>query len=369
MQRLLHWMKTEPMLLAAGAAAAFSCLFVPPSADYLGYLDWRVLALLFSLMVTVAGLRQAGLFGRLARGLCTRVKTSRGLCFVLVMLCFFSSMLVTNDVALLTFVPFSVLVLVLTGHKQLLVWVVVLQTVAANLGSMLTPLGNPQNLYLYTFYNMTAPEFLSVTAPAALVCLAVTAGLCLLTPARPAAVELDGEADPLNHRLLWLCLSMFAVCLLCVLRLIDWPLMLVLVVVITLAARPTLLRQADYALLLTFVFFFIFVGNLGRIPAAAAWLQGLVQGRELVCGALASQVISNVPAAVLLSGFTDKAAPLLLGVNLGGLGTPVASLASLISLKIYARTPGESTGRFLKVFLPVNFGLLAVLLAGAILVM
>lgn len=158
-------MKTEPMLLAAGAAAVFSCLFVPPSAEYLDYLDWRVLALLFSLMVTVAGLRQAGLFGRLARGLCTRVKTSRGLCLVLVMLCFFSSMLVTNDVALLTFVPFSVLVLVLTGHKQLLVWVVVLQTVAANLGSMLTPLGNPQNLYLYTFYDMTAAEFLSVTAP------------------------------------------------------------------------------------------------------------------------------------------------------------------------------------------------------------
>ena len=359
---IVSFIKREPVLAVAAACAAVSCCFVPPDGAYWGYFDLRTLALLYCLMVVVAGLRQAGLFGRMAHALCGRAGTVRALAMVLVGLSFVSAMVITNDVALLTFVPFAVTVLTLCKRQQDLIYIVVLQTVAANLGSMLTPVGNPQNLYLYSRYDMVFGDFFAITAPVWGLSLVLLAAACLPV-SRGKPVLALGEVPEVDRRKLWVNGALFIVCLLVVVRVLPWWGMLGIVAVVLAVFDRRALRQADFMLLLTFCAFFVFSGNLGRIDAVAAALRRLVAGHEYMAGLLSSQVISNVPAALLLSGFTDRVRPLVLGVNVGGLGTPIASLASLISLKLYGKAEGARTGRYLAVFTIVNVVFLAVLSA------
>jgi Na+/H+ antiporter NhaD/arsenite permease-like protein len=312
-------------------------------------------------MVVVAGLRHAGAFTLLAHKLCAKAASARAIGVTLVLLSFFSAMLITNDVALLTFVPFAVVVLGMAKRDGNLIWVVVLQTVAANLGSVLTPVGNPQNLYLYSHYDLSIGDFLSATFPLWLMALVIVLLLCLRLPNAPLEIYL-GEEPNLNKKGLVLYFGLFALCLTVVLRLLSWEIMLPVLILILLVLDRQRLKQADFLLLLTFVCFFVFAGNLSRIEAVEELLRRVLNGRELITGALTSQVISNVPSAILLSGFTANGRELLLGVNIGGLGTPVASLASLISLKLYSHSENASTARFLKVFSAVNFSLLIALL-------
>lgn len=361
MSKIKAFIKKEVTLCVSFAAAAISCIFVPPDAAYAGYIDLRTMALLYCLMVVVAGLGSAGMFRAFARGLLIRAHTVRAIGIVLVALCFFSSMLITNDVAILTFVPLAVVVLGLAGREKELALTVVLQTVAANLGSMLTPVGNPQNLYLYSYYSMTAKEFFSATGPVWLASGALLLPLCLLLP----KTKLDtgaGESEAISTRSLVIYLALLAVCMLVVFRVLPWQWMLAAVICVLLLFDRKTLAKADFFLLLTFLCFFVFAGNLARISSVDALLRSLLSGHELLASAAASQLISNVPAAILLSGFTENARALLLGVDIGGLGTPIASLASLIGLKLYSRTQNANTGRFMALFLAVNFGLLAVLL-------
>ena len=360
MSTVRSFFRREPVLLIAALAALASCFFVPPDVGYLAYVDFRTLALLYCLMTVVTGLRQAGLFSHLAHVLCLRAANLRTLGLLLVLLCFFSSMLITNDVALLTFVPFAVVVLDMAGRREELIHIVVLQTVAANLGSMLTPVGNPQNLYLYSCYELGFGDFLRVTFPVWLLSLALVSLGCLVLPREKLPLFL-GEEPGLDRRGLLLHAGLFAVCLLVVLRVIAWPVMLAAVVLALLALDRRLLLKADFMLLLTFVAFFVFAGNLARVEAVDALLRRLLAGREYAVSLLASQVISNVPAALLLSGFTDQARALLLGVNIGGLGTPIASLASLISMKLYSHTELAHPGRYLAEFTLVNLVLLLIL--------
>ena len=366
MGKLKAFLKKEPILAVSALAAAVSCVLTPPDREYLGYIDFRTLALLYALMVVVAGLRKAGAFESLAHLVCRRASGARALGLTLVALTFFSSMLITNDVALLTFVPFAVVLLGLTGRGQDLILVVVLQTAAANLGSMLTPVGNPQNLYLYSRYGLSAGDFFRITGPVWALSLLLTLLGCLALPRTPLAPDL-GEAPRPENKLLGLYLGLFALCLLSVFRLLPWPGLLAALVTVLLIFDRKTLGKADFLLLCTFAAFFIFAGNLARLEAVDALLRRLLEGREYLTALLASQVVSNVPAALLLSGFTDNAKALLLGVDIGGLGTPVASLASLISLKLYSRSPGAKTGRFLLVFTLVNLLLLAVLSAARLL--
>ena len=360
MSSIRSFIKREPVLLIAALAALLSACFVPPDRAYWGYLDLRTLALLYCLMTVVTGLRQAGLFSHLAHLLCLRAGNVRAMGLLLVLLCFFSAMLITNDVALLTFVPFAVVVLGMAHRQQQLIAIVVLQTVAANLGSMLTPVGNPQNLYLYSYYDFPFAAFLGVTFPYWLLSLALICLACLALPGDRLELFL-GEEPGLDRKGLLLHGLLFGLCLLTVLRLLPWPLMLAGVVAVLLIADRKLLLKADFMLLLTFVAFFVFSGNLARIEAVDRLLRRLLLGREYLVALLTSQVISNVPAALLLSGFTDRGSALLLGVNIGGLGTPIASLASLISMKLYAHTEHAHTGRFLLVFSAVNLLLLLLL--------
>jgi len=319
-------------------------------------------------MLVVAGLKNAGVFDLLVRRLLALVRTTRALSIVLMAACFFSSMLITNDVSLITFVPLAVMVLRRAGQEKLLIPVIVLQTVAANLGSMLTPLGNPQNLYLYSVSGMSMGRFLAVMAlPTALSLVLLL--LCCLAVKKESIVPVQGDGASFSRRSAVIFALLFVLCLLTVVHLLHYALVLAVIVAAVAFLEPALLKKADYALLLTFIFFFIFVGNMKAIPAISEALSALVGGRELTVGILLSQIISNVPAAMLLSGFTADYVPLLLGVNLGGLGTLIASMASLISYKLYAATENARPGRYMAVFTLVNVAFLAVLWAVTALVL
>ena len=362
---LFAFARREAVLTISFCCALLSMLAVPPDAGYADYIDLRVLCLLFCLMAVVAGLQQCGLFALLAQRLLSGRRPLRVLYLVLVLLPFFTSMLVTNDVALLTFVPFSVLVLGHIGRPEALIRVVVLQTLAANLGSMATPVGNPQNLFLCSAFALPLGDFLSVVLPPALISLLALAAAALATRGGTVEISFPERARITQPRLFALLCGLFALCLLSVVHVLHYLILTAIVALCLLLCARGLFRQVDYALLATFVCFFVFAGNVGRIEAVRAALESLMRAGAYGTSLLASQVISNVPAAVLLAGFTDNWRALLAGVNIGGLGTPIASLASLISLKLYLRAEHASLPRYLAVFTAANAAGLAVLSAAA----
>ena len=361
MQKILTFIKNEIVLAIAFAAAVLSMFFVPPDAAYAAYIDFDVLMLLFSLMAVVGGLKRCGVMDRICDALITRASSARTLCMLLSGACFFSAMLVTNDVALITFVPLTCALL--SSLPRELMITVTIETIAANLGSMATPIGNPQNLYLYSRYAMPIGDFLAAVGPLTLTSLALVLLSCLLVKKTPLTANAQEKKEALPSLPLIIHGVQFVLCILSVLGVMPKWVSFIAVLVSTLLYRPALVREVDYALLSTFVCFFVFVGNLGRIDAVSGLLSSVIAGRTLETGLLASQVISNVPAALMLSGFTNDAYELLRGVNLGGLGTLVASLASLISFKLYAKAPGAKTGKYLAVFTAVNVAFLAVLYA------
>ena len=362
MKHLVRFFKKEAVLCVAALCALLSMLAVPPDAQYAGYIDVRVLCLLFCLMGVVLGLEGCGLFRLLAERLLSGCRRLRLLVLLLVLLPFFISMLVTNDVALLTFVPFALLVLHMLGKPELVVQVVVLQTLAANLGSMATPVGNPQNLYLYSYYNLSPGQFFRVLLPLTLVSLLALALASLAVKRDDIQVHFSNPIQLQSPKKLLLYLVLFLFCLLSVFRALHFGLLTALVFVCLLCFDRRLLGKIDYSLLLTFACFFVFAGNLGRIGPVREALTALLSQSTLISSALASQVISNVPAAVLLSGFTQDWSGLLAGVNIGGLGPPIASLASLISLRFYLREPGAKGGRYLLFFTLANLLGLCILL-------
>ena len=366
---VVAFMKKETVLCAAAALAVISMFAVPPDQEYGTYLDYRVLALLFCLMLVIAGLQSIGLFRYLGLGLLKKTKNTLQLGFALVALCFFCSMLITNDVALITFVPFAVMALTMAKEQELLIPIVALQTVAANLGSMLTPIGNPQNLYLYTAFDLSMGTFLGYMLPLTLLSLLLLAVALFLLGKKPLAPQSLESADAPDGKKLAVYGLLFLVCLACVLRLIPWPVMLFVLILAVILTDRKLFGSVDYFLLLTFVCFFLFIGNAGRIPAVSALIKALLDGRELPAGVMLSQVISNVPAAILLSGFTDKSRALLYGVNIGGLGTLIASLASVISYRLYGNSPAARKGAYLKTFTMYNLIFLAILYGAAMLLL
>ena len=369
MKLLKQFIQQETVLTAAAVLAVVSAFFVPPDAQYLGYIDLRTLAILFSLMTVMAGLRRQGFFDGLGRALLSRTHSTFQLTLVLVGLCFFGSMLITNDVSLLTFVPFTFVVLSRLGadvRRSLLIPVVCMQTIAANLGSMLTPIGNPQNLYLYGKSGMSMAEFLLLMLPYTVVSLLLLVGWAVAVCRKQASSCIGALPEQPNttadRKIILLDAVLFAVCLLAVVRVLPYGVAFAAVLVCVLFADPHTLRAVDYSLLLTFVAFFIFIGNLGRIPAFSGWLQEFLTGREVLVAVLASQVTSNVPAALLLSGFTAETQALIIGTNLGGLGTLIASMASLISYRQIARELPQGKKQYFGLFTLSNLIFLALLL-------
>lgn len=356
-------MKGETVLSIAWILALLSMLAVRPDTNYSEYIDMHTLGLLFALMAVMAGLQGMGVFRRVAEMLLSRTRNSRQLEAVLIFLPFFSSMLVTNDVALITFVPFALEVLPLAGLSGRIVAVVIMQTIAANLGSMTTPVGNPQNLFLYSHFGLSMGDFFSAVLPLTVLSCFLLAAFVLLRRNEPVVVNSHSEAYPIKRSRLFMLLSLFVLCLCVVAKLIPLWIVCVLTIGALFIWDRDALRGVDYSLLFTFVGFFIFVGNLGRIPAFTEFFNKLLAGNEVVCSVLLSQFISNVPAALLLSGFTDSSRELLIGVNLGGLGTLIASMASLISYKYMARSYPKQKIRYLLWFTVANVLFLAILMA------
>lgn len=362
MKKIVAFLKNEAVLTVAALCAVLSMFPVPPDRAYIDYIDFRVLGLLFALMTIVECLRRCGVFRVLTAVLLRRSGSGRVLGLLLVALPFFSAMLVTNDVALLVFVPFTLGLLSELRCKKSAVPLLVLQTVAANLGSMATPVGNPQNLYLYSCYELAAADFFAVVLPLTAVSMLALGLLSLFALPKTLPALTLGEARLERPRALAVYSLLFALALLSVFRLLPWELLCLLVIAGAALLDREALRRTDYALLLTFVCFFVVSGNLGRMEAVRGFVQGLLEKNALLTAVLVSQVISNVPAAVLLSGFTDNAAALLAGSNIGGLGTPIASLASLITLKLYLKSESAESGRFLLVFTLANLLFLLLLL-------
>ena len=363
MKRIKSFIQKETVLCIAALCALATMFLVPPDGEYLHYIDWRVLCLLLCLMAVVAGFKSLGAFDWLTYQLLRRIKSGRVLGVTLVLLPFFCSMLVTNDVALIVFVLFTLALLESLGCGGSIIPVIVLQTVAANLGSMATPVGNPQNLYLYAAFNLAAGEFFSVVLPLTAVSLAVlTVSAIPVLPRKLPQRQLREERITGKGRL-GIYAALFVLCLLTVFRVVPYPVTTAVVVTALFLADRKLLKEIDFMLLLTFVCFFVVSENLGRVEAVRSFLQSLLERSTLLTAVGASQVISNVPAAVLLSAFTEEWRALLAGVNIGGLGTPIASLASLITMKLYLKWPGAKIGRFMTVFLIANIIGLVILLA------
>lgn len=406
MRSLTRFLKNEIVLTVAVILAIISSFVIPPDGGYLDYVDFRTLGLLFCLMAVIGGLQRLGLFRKIAMALLGKAgKNSTRVSLVLVLLAFFFSMLITNDVGLITFVPFTFTVLELLGEETLrrfAIPVVALETLAANLGSMLTPIGNPQNLYLYGKAGLGTLEFISLCLPYTILAgVTLVLWTVILGKRRgPEAQMGNGAAESRemqdggamlkteqagesgmaskkagedaaapdrgirNKVLLVIYGILFVLSLLTVARIVDWP----VTFGVTLAAVALLdvktLKKVDYCLLLTFVAFFVFIGNMGRVPAFSRFLAEAVNGREVIVAVLASQAISNVPAALLLSGFTENYRELILGVNFGGMGTLIASMASLISYKYVAKLMPERKGEYFKYFTVANIVFLAILLAG-----
>lgn len=389
MKKVIEFLKKEAVLTAALLLAIISSFVVKPDKEYIEYVDLRTLAILFSLMCVMAGLQGLGVFKRIAGGLLNSVKSERKIVLILVMLCFFFSMLITNDVALITFVPFTFTTLEMLGadkYKKLVIPVVVLQTIAANLGSMLTPLGNPQNLYLYGKMETDFGSFVMIMLPytvASLVLVVVSAFIFTRGKAKQAETETvteigaetatrDGsnrmtltemfqKTNNRYHMLLVLYLLLFIVALMAVVRVLPYEIMFFITLILVLIADRKTILKVDWSLLLTFVGFFVFIGNMGRVPAFSEALSRVITGRETWTAIVSSQVISNVPAALLLSGFTSDLKALVIGTNLGGLGTLIASMASLISYKLAAARKDIKMGKYLGFFTVMNVVFLCVL--------
>lgn len=362
MKKILEVAKGDVVLGVSFILAVLSCFFTPPAPEYLSYIDFDTLILLFCLMLIMEGLREQKVFLALGNRMLARVSTRRGVIFTLVFLCFLCSMLITNDVALITFVPFGIMILEMADLHEKLCRTVTLMTIAANLGSMFTPVGNPQNLYLYSLSEMKLSSFLMLmlpyTAAAAVLLLVI---ICLWGGRQKLTVEPQPVQLKDRGTIAWY-LILFFCCLLTVAGVLPHLLLLILTVAGICWKNPSSFMRVDYSLLFTFTFFFIFVGNIRQMEQMQALIGGFLDGHERLISVAVSQVISNVPAAMLLSGYTDQVRELIVGTNLGGLGTLIASMASLISYKqIAAWYPGAKK-RYLLEFTGWNLLFLAVLL-------
>lgn len=362
MSKIFTFLKKEIVMTVSFVLAIISMIFVTPNEKYFDYIDFRTLGLLFSLMTVMAGFNKMGVFKVIAEYLLNKAKTMRGVTLLLVLLCFFSSMLITNDVALITFVPFTIVLLKLADKQSRAIYVVTLETIAANLGSMLTPIGNPQNLYLFSAYNMNISDFFKTILPYVLISLVMLVCCSLFSGKSPIVYNENREELNCNKRLIAMYIALFAIALLSVFRVLNYLILLAVVIVFVLIFDRKVLLKVDYSLLFTFIFLFVFIGNLGNISQINGWLSIVVNGNEVPVGVLASQVFSNVPATILLSGFTCNAAALMIGVNIGGLGTLIASMASLISFK-FIQKESVSIAKYLGVFTLLNVVFLAANLA------
>ena len=354
------FLRKNVVMLVALLAAVVTMFLVPPDEAYLGYFDVKTLTCLFCVLAVVCALKNIQFFYILAQQIVRLFRNARLSVLALVYITFIGSMLIANDMALLTFLPLGYLMLTSTGKQKYMAFTFVMQNIAANLGGMLTPFGNPQNLYLYTKFEIPVGEFVSIMLLPFVVSV-VLITLCCLIFVKPEPLQIRAEKPSLPVGRTVLYLLLFALSIAIVFRGIPYGVGLVVIPAVLLLVDRKALKMVDYPLLLTFVFFFVFAGNMARIDGVRRLFSGLLEKSTLLMSVLSCQVISNVPSAILLSQFTDNYRQLLLGVNIGGVGTLIASLASLITFREYtSHNPGK-TGYYLRYFSLFNFAFLLIL--------
>ena len=360
LQKCGRFIRKNIVMCIAFVAAVVTSFLVPPDKEYLSYFDFKTLTCLFCVLAVVCALKNIRFFYMLARFCVQKLKNLRLCVLALVYITFIGSMLIANDMALLTFLPLGYFVLQATGKQDKRAIVFILQNIAANLGGMLTPFGNPQNLYLYTYFNIPTGEFMRIMLPTFAVSVALITLCCLFI--KPEPMDIPDSLIVLSRRRTALYMLLFFLSIAIVFRGIPYWVGLIVIPLTLLKFDRRALKMVDYPLLLTFVFFFVFAGNMARIDGVQQLLSALMDKNTLLFSALSCQCISNVPSAILLSRFTDNYAALLVGVNIGGVGTLIASLASLITLKEYMKHNPGKTGRYIALFSLVNFSFLIALL-------
>lgn len=360
-QKLGHFISKNLVTVVAFAAALITSILVPVDRAYLGYFDFKTLTCLFCVLAVVCALRNVRFFYMLAQKVVRRFKNARACILALVYITFLGSMLIANDMALLTFLPLGYLVLHTTGEEKYMAFTYIMQNIAANLGGMLTPFGNPQNLYLYTKFQIPNLEFMGIMALPFAVAVTLITVCCLFVKPDPLTVKEEKITLPKGKTAVYV--ALFALAIAIVFRGIPYWIGLAVIPVTLFFMDRDALKKVDYPLLCTFVFFFIFAGNMARIPAVRELFSGLLAKNTLVFSVLSCQVISNVPSAILLSQFTENYRELLIGVNIGGVGTLIASLASLITFREYTKNNPGKAGYYMVLFSAFNFGFLLLLVA------
>ena len=360
MIKIIRWIKSNFVLFIAFCLAVITSFFIPPDSEYIGYFDFKTLACLFCTLAVICALKNIRFFTVLARAVVHATGNLRSAVVALVFITFFGSMLIANDMALITFLPLGYYVLSSTDQKGHMAFVFVMQNIAANLGGMLTPFGNPQNLYLYSHFEIPTAEFVAIMFPPFLAATVLIILCCLFV--KPEKIDLSEKEDyrlPPTRTVLYLVL--FAVSISVVFRVVPYLLGTAVVVLALIVLDRKALLKVDYGLLMTFTCFFIFAGNLARVELVHTLLSSLLERSTLLVSILSCQIISNVPSAILLSRFTTDYSSLLLGVNIGGTGTLIASLASLITFREYTLREPYKTGHYLKVFTMLNLLFLVIL--------
>ena len=361
-KRIVSFLKDNAVLMIAILAAIVTSIIVPPDKEYLGYFDFKTLACLFSVLAVVCALRNIRFFYTLAKAIVRKFRNARLAILALVYITFIGSMLIANDMALLTFLPLGYFILHTTKKEKYLAFAFIMQNIAANLGGMLTPFGNPQNLYLYSKFNIPDSEFVRIMFPPFIVAIVLITVCCLVfVKNEPLEIEEKAASLPIGRVIIYL--ALFAVAIMMVFRFMPYQIGLIIIPLALLFLDRDALKQVDYGLLFTFVFFFIFAGNMGRIEAVRDFFSYLLNINTLIFSAMSCQFISNVPSAILLSQFTDNYRELLLGVNIGGAGTLIASLASLITFKEYTKQDPKHTLGYIVKFSAYNFAFLLILIA------
>ncbi len=357
---IIRLFKNHTVLCIATLAALITSCFVPLSLDYISYFDFKTLSCLFLTLAVVCALRNIKFFTILARKIVMMTGNLRVLALALVYITFIGSMLIANDMALITFLPLGYFALSVTKQEKYMAYIFILQNISANLGGMLTPFGNPQNLYIYSYFEIPTGEFMSIMLPPFIIAVVMLTVFCLFLKATPLSISEDfPERLSVKRTVLYLALFVFS--LLIVFRIVPYWLGLILIPAVLFFVDRDALKSVDYPLLLTFVMFFIFAGNMSKIEAVNNLASSLLEKSTLLVSALSCQIISNVPSAILLSKFTDNYRELLLGVNIGGTGTIIASLASLITFSEYRFLhPGDSK-KYLALFSLINLVFLATL--------
>ena len=352
--------KKNAVLLVAVFAAFITSIFVPPDKQYLNYFDWKTLTCLFCVLAVVCALKNIRFFTVLAEKIVALFKNTRASVLALSYITFLGSMLIANDMALLTFLPLGYFVLTSTGKEKYMAFTFIMQNVAANLGGMLTPFGNPQNLYLYTKFEIPTGEFVATMLPPFLISVALIT-LCCFLFVKKEPLEIESKKISLPKWRTAVYGLLFALSIVIVFRVVPFIVGLIVIPLALLFLDRKALKDVDYGLLLTFVAFFIFSGNMSRIPLVQNLFEGLLEKNTLLVSILSCQVISNVPSAILLSQFTGNYTELLLGVNIGGVGTLISSLASLITFREYVAHNPDKTKKYILLFSAFNFGFLFLL--------